>query len=140
MPWFVAHAITYCRWKDLPQDKFNVEEDCILIEAADHVGAWRAAEGVAGESAGDDLGSFTEYGHPAERVFVGLRKVHKIPEYLDFTRPGHGDEVTYSTYALQDLASVEALAAGEQVELRYVETQASSLREDFEEDSADRNL
>ena len=140
MPWFAAHAIGYCRWKDVPQDKFNVEEEVFLVEADDAASAWRVSEVLGRESAGDDGGSLTEYGHPAERVFVGLRKVVQIPEYLNFTRPGHGDEVTHSTYVLNDLASVEALAAGEQVDLRYVETRAAYLREDFERDAGEANL
>jgi hypothetical protein len=130
----------YWKWKNGPQDKFNVEEDVVLVEATDHFAAWRAGEAIARESEGDDQGSLTEYGQPANRVFAGLRKVVMIPEYSGFTRPGHGDEVTYSTFVVPDLEAVAALAAGEQVEVRYVETHAGYLREDFEAEFRNRNL
>jgi hypothetical protein len=119
MPWFAAHAITYFKWKDSPQDKFHVWENVILIEAPDGADVWSMAEDCARQDEGDSEGSLTSEGHPATQVFAGIRKVTEVFFRDDPSKFSHGDEVTFTEYDVSGLAALKALAAGERAMVEY---------------------
>lgn len=119
MGWYAASAIMYVRFKDGGQEHFPVWENVLLIEASNDEEAEVKARERAAADEGDSGGTFTWEGRPAEWVFAGIRKVLTVAHEID--RLGHGDEVTFSEFRLPDQASVHRLAAGEEVDLKYVE-------------------
>ena len=121
MPWFVAHAVLYVRFKRGGQSSYPVWENVYLVEAPTSEGALAAAESRAREDEGDSNGSFTWEGRPAEWVFAGVRKLVTVALASSEARPGHGDELTYSEFSAPSLEAVHQLAAGGTVEVKYTE-------------------
>jgi hypothetical protein len=121
MPWFAAHAVMYFKRKEGPQEHFSVWENVLLVEARDGEDAMAKAEARAREDEGDSSGSLVWGGHPARLVFAGIRKLLTVAHEAAGDVIGHGDEVTYSEFEVADEAAVRALAAGEEVSLKYVE-------------------
>ena len=121
MPWFAAHAVIYFKLKDGPQERFSVWENVLLVEARDGKDAMAKAEALAREDEGDDSGSLVSDGHPAQRIFAGIRKLLTVAHAAAGDVIGDGDEVTYSEFEVADEAAVRALAAGKKVSLKYVE-------------------
>ncbi|HEY2589848.1 MAG TPA: hypothetical protein VGI81_29155 [Tepidisphaeraceae bacterium] len=116
MPWYAAHAIMYFRLKSGPQDRFSVWENVLLIEAAEGEDPWPKAIERAKRDEGDDEGSLTWGGRPAERRFAGIRKILSIDGPL-----ASGDELTFSELLVTDEESLRRLAAGEPVNVEYVD-------------------
>ena len=119
MAWFAAHAVMYLKLKDEPQDNFLVWENVLLVQADTPDQAEERAVARAREDEGDSNGTLTYGDKPATWVFAGLRKVLSVAHRADSLRSG--DEVTYSEFLLQDLASIQKFARGDDLEVRYVE-------------------
>lgn len=125
MKWFAAHNIFYFRFKDGVQDTYPVWENIYLIEADGFDEARDKAAALGQQSAGDSSGTLHFVERPAELVFAGVRKVVSCVE--EDERPKDGTEITYSDFEVADRASLDDLAQGRSVVVRYGST---SLEDD----------
>jgi hypothetical protein len=121
MPWFAAHAVMYLKLKDEPQHDFLVWENVLLVEASSAAEAETKAAALARDGEGDSQGTLTYGDKPGTWVFAGLRKIISVAHRGVAGRLSSGDEATYSEYRVADLPSVMKLAAGEAVDIEYVE-------------------
>lgn len=117
MNWYAAHIIMAVKLKEKPQKQFPVWENIVLIEADSEKEAFARAEQCGRASAGDDDGSFRWDGEPATWLFVGVRKMVECA--LMGSRPGDGDEMSYTELVCDSWETVQQLAQGESVSLRY---------------------
>ncbi|HEY2589845.1 MAG TPA: hypothetical protein VGI81_29140 [Tepidisphaeraceae bacterium] len=120
MPWYAAHAIMYFRFKSGPQDRFSVWENVLLIEAAEGEDPWPKAIERAKQDEGDCKGTLVWDGRPAELRFAGIRKIISVSQLGDGPLAS-GDELTYSELLVTDEESLRRLAAGESVNVEYVD-------------------
>ena len=121
MPWFAAHAMMYLKLKEEPQHDFLVWENVLLVEASSPAEAETKAAALAQDDEGDSQGTLTHGGKPATWVFAGLRKIIFVAHRGADGQLASGDEATYSEYGVADLPTVMKLAAGEAVDIKYVE-------------------
>ena len=122
MTWFAASVILHVRFKDGNQSKFPVWENVLLIDSATASEALMRAESIGKNGEGDSGGSFTWEGRPAEWICAGVRKLVAVSNPDDIEdAPGDGAEITYSQFEVDDEASLQRLARGEEVNLRYLE-------------------
>src|SRR5262245_53680005 len=121
MSWFAARAVMYLKLKEETQDDFLVWENVLLVEASSPSEAETKATALARDEEGDSQGTLTHGGKPATWVFAGLRKMISVSHRGADGELTSGDEATYSEYRVADLLSVMKLAAGEAVDVRYVE-------------------
>ncbi|MFG5779813.1 DUF4288 domain-containing protein [Comamonas sp. J-3] len=122
MTWYTASLISAVKLKIGKQDVVPVFEDFFLIEADSHIAAMEKAKKIGKEhaSAEDDI---LYDGLPAERIFLGVRKIRSIynpsPLDIDMDRPGDGTELTHSYYEVADMGVAKSLAAGNAVSIKY---------------------
>ena len=117
MSWFVAHAVVYFRLKQGVQRSYWVYENLHLIEAGSFEDAEVKAARIASQSAGDDRGTLTLDGMPAERVFLGIRKIVSCENPDE--PPRDGDELTYNEFEVTSWEALQDLAAGKPTPLQY---------------------
>ncbi|GAC1541726.1 MAG: hypothetical protein NVS3B10_06250 [Polyangiales bacterium] len=123
MPWFSAHCVSYVKFDDGEQDTYPVEENVLLIEAADPEAAASAARAIAEENYDGDEVDWD--GRPGVYVFAGVRKVVGCEDAASIERPstaaaapwrpGHGTELTYAYLELDGEEELAQLLAGEGV-------------------------
>lgn len=123
MTWFAAHALIAIRRID-SVGPISIYENVLLLEADSSEQAKAlAAKLTEAEVAIDD--GLTINGVVAVRKFAGVRKVISVsnpdPLDLDKDRPVSGTEITYSEYEVESEAVLQRLAAGEAVDVRYVD-------------------
>jgi hypothetical protein len=118
---YAAHAILYFRFKDTMQDYFPVWENVYLIDAGDGEDPEPKAIQRAKEDEGDSSGTMTYDGHPAELVFVGMRKIISVSHRNEEGRLVAGDELTYSKFVVSERSDLERLARGEPATVEYCE-------------------
>ena len=91
-------------------------EDFYLLEAATRDDAVQEAERIGKELAALDDG-LTLNGKPAERVYLGIRKLRSVynpvPLDIDADKPVHGTELTHSYYEVSDFETAIKLGKGE---------------------------
>ncbi len=92
-------------------------ENIVLIEAAATDQAFTRAEQRAREDEGDDSGSFTWGGRPAEWIFAGVRKLCKCVNPTE--RPGDGTEISYLELELESAEQLERFVEGKAVPLQW---------------------
>jgi hypothetical protein len=117
--WYAAHLILYVKLKDLPQRKYTVWENIVLVKAATDEEAFAKAESRGKEEEGDDGGTFRWGGKPARWVFAGVRKLTlcEDPE----RRPDDGTEVSYTEMEVGSEQAVRKLVQGQAVAVNYKE-------------------
>lgn len=124
MTWYSASIIIAIRATEGKQDVFPAFENFYLINAKDREHAISEAErfGRELENIDDNL---TLDGAPAERKFLGIRKLRSIynpPEIeLDNVPPVHGTEISHSFFELRNEADLKKLASGKRLSVDYVD-------------------
>lgn len=114
MTWYTAYAISWIRFKDGEQDCFPLQEDLLLISAQTPEQAIQKAETIARDRyEGDDNGSFRCDGRPAERHFVGIRRLIQCDDPTE--QPTDGTEVTYQFLQVNSRDQLDALLANRDV-------------------------
>lgn len=120
---FCAHVICYFRLKDEPNETYLVHENVYFVYAVDAHSGWSEAERIGKES--EDLspdGHLELNEKKAEYIYAGVRKLIEIlHDGRDSASGLHGLELTYSVFESDSLAEIEALVAGDMVELLYRE-------------------
>jgi hypothetical protein len=107
----------FIKIKDVPQDRYPVWENIVLIEAGTEEEAFKKAEERGRLDEGDDGGSLRWGKKPATWVFAGVRKLTACEDPDE--RPGDGTELSYSEMELDSLEAVKKLASGKQVQVTY---------------------
>ncbi|HSZ56337.1 MAG TPA: hypothetical protein VK797_11790 [Tepidisphaeraceae bacterium] len=118
---YAAHAILFFRFKETRQNYFPVWENVYLIEVADGEDPETKALQRARQDEGDSSGTLTYDGHPAELVFVGIRKIISVSHISQDDSLTSGDELTYSKFVVSDKTSLHRLARGEPTTVEYCE-------------------
>jgi Domain of unknown function (DUF4288) len=131
MAWFAAHIISYVEFQDGVQDKYPVWENIVLIEANSAQEASGLAQKIGIEEYDDPDGSEGLYweDRPARWVFAGIRKIIESHDTASTTigrgasdhSPTTGTEVSYSQLQVGTREALDALVAGDPVELLYEE-------------------
>ena len=126
MSWFAAHCVSYVKFLDgEPQDRYQLEENIVLVQAEGFDEAKKL--GIEIGKSCYAHGELTADGRPAKYEFIGVRKVIEVsaiatlPAPSPEWRPGSGAELSYSTYATRDEASMRAFARGESAELECLD-------------------
>lgn len=123
MTWFAASVIVAYRVVDNPTNPILVHENIYLVEGVDAIEALQKAEKYGHEEASVNDG-LTLNDLPARAKFVGVRKLINIsnpaPYNMDEVPPSEGTEITYSEYEVCDEKTLEQLANGEEVIVRYL--------------------
>jgi hypothetical protein len=124
MTWFTASVLTAMRVINDEQENIPVFEDFFLIEAESRESAWREAERIGREHAAID-DNLTLHGKPAERIFLGIKKIRSVynpaPFDIDSDRPVHGTELTHSYFEVSNFDEAINLAKGVPVKVFYVD-------------------
>lgn len=124
MTWFVASVLTAIRNVDKTEEKVPVFEDFFLVEADAREQALQEAEKIGREVASLQDGLSLD-GKPAERIFLGIRKLRSVynpaPFDIDEDQPVHGTELTHSYYEVDDFESAIKLGRGECVQVTYLD-------------------
>lgn len=120
MPWFSAHCVSYVLFDDGEQDSYPIEENVVLIEAADVDEATDKAKAIAAENYDGDAVEWD--GRAAKYVFAGVRKVVDCDDAATVERPkdgswkpGHGTELTYAYLEVDSEEELQQFLAGEAV-------------------------
>lgn len=121
MTWYGANIVMHVQFLEGPQSSFPVWENIVLIEADSFESATAKAIEIGRFEAQVTSEGLTWGSRPAKWVFDGVRKVVTISSPSLGGLPEHGSEITWSEYQVADLASVRALAAGDEVQVSYVE-------------------
>ena len=116
MNWYAAHIVMFVEFKIAVQRRFPVWENIVLIHAESEDAAFEKAEKHGHLAEGDDDGTFRWGDHPAEWVFVGVRKLTQCesPE----KRPGDGTELSFTEFELESRDAVKKLAGGKPVQAK----------------------
>lgn len=135
MPWYAAHVVILFEFRDGQQDYYPIEENILLIEAADDQAGWREAE-RRGELYALDDPSERWNERPVRRRFAGVRRlvecvVGPVPDDEDRPelpyfgdppeRPSHGLEVTYSFYRIESKEDFDLFVDDESADITYVQ-------------------
>ncbi len=122
MTWYTASVISAVKLKNGKQEVVTVFEDFFLIEADSHSEAMEKAVKIGENHALAEDGLLLNE-LPAERIFLGIRKIRSIynpsPFDIDGDRPVDGSELTHSYYEVSDMDVAKSLAAGNVVEIKY---------------------
>lgn len=108
--WYAAHVLMYVKRKSKTPGKIPVWENIVLIKADSEEAAFEKAQERGKQDEGDDDGTFTWAGQPAEWVFAGVRKLTlcEDPE----KRPADGCEITYTEMEVASEQALRALVEG----------------------------
>ena len=117
MSWYVANVLIYFRLKRGQQSRYFVYENLHLVEAGSFEEARAKAEKVGRETAGDDSGTLRLDDEPAERVFLGVRKILLCEDPSE--RPRDGIELTYNELEVESWEALQDLARGRPTPLVY---------------------
>lgn len=115
--WYAAHIIMYVRFKDGNQNKYPIWENVLLFNAASSEEAEQKAVIEGKEDEGDDLGSFSWGGRPAEWVFGGIRKIMECKD--SDLQPTSGTEITFSEFEVETKEQLDKLISGDPVHILY---------------------
>lgn len=121
MAWFAAHAIVYFSLKQGIQNVFTVWENVYVIQAPTSEEALKQAFELGNKENGDDNGSLSVDGQPAERVFAGIRKVTAVSHQSMDETLSSGDEITFSEYQVEDQEAINTLVKGEAINIKYLD-------------------
>lgn len=126
MKWYGASIIVAVRSNKAEAWPLPVEENVILIEAANDDQAMEEAKKVGEKYNDPEVSRTLRLNHrPAHFEFIGVRKLISVsnpsPLRQDQDRPVHGTELTYSTFEIADEEALKRLANGEDVAVRYIE-------------------
>jgi uncharacterized protein DUF4288 len=120
--WYAAHVIMHYKLKDgtNTENSCVVHENVFLIEARDLSEAWDKSRRIGKEGEGDDGGTLTLDGRPAQCRFAGIRKLVECQRRDGADeRPDDGTELTYSLLILRDDDELAKLLRGEPAEVSY---------------------
>lgn len=126
MKWYAAHGIFYFKLRDSDrQDEFFVYENVYLVYAESPEDALSQSVERARSEQTDDP-SLSWNGQPAQLVFGGIRKLIDCSpptgsSQVDVERVENGMEATYSGFTVKGRASLDALIAGDPVQVVYEE-------------------
>lgn len=117
--WYAAHIVMYVRRKSKTPGKIPVWENIVLIKADSEEAAFAKAQERGKQDEGDDDGTFTWAGQPAEWVFAGVRKLTlcEDPE----KRPTDGCEVSYTEMEVPSDQALRVFVEGKPVTVQITD-------------------
>ena len=119
MKFYVAHLIMSVRLVNGSQVEYPIWENMKLLVANSREEAQAEAERI-GKNEEEPLSeSFRYGGEPGRIMFEGVRKLIECESSDE--RPGHGTEISYAQYQINDLDQLRPLAGGDEVSILYVE-------------------
>jgi len=120
--WYSAHIVVRVVFKDGNQDHCPVMENIVVLAAGSADEALEKAESLGFAYEGDSGGSFTWDDRPAEWRFVGVRKIIEVRNAeSNNSNISDNTEVTYLTFELTDVATLQRFMSGEPVMLEIVD-------------------
>lgn len=125
MSWYAAHIVLYVKLKKQPQKRYPLWENIVLLRADSEENALAKAEQRGRDDAGDDAGTFTWKGKPAEWVFAGVRQLIRCQD--ETQRPKDGTEVSYSEMEVESREAVGKFVHGEPVRVKFRDAAALPL-------------
>jgi hypothetical protein len=111
--WYAAHILMYVKSKTNADGKIPVWENIVLIKAESEEMAFAKANERGKRDKGDDDGTFTWAGQPAEWVFAGIRKLTLCEDAEK--RPGDGTEISYTEMEVYSEDAISDLLEGKPV-------------------------
>ena len=117
MAWFAVHVVMRISSPEGTREPIAVWENCILVQAGSHDSAREEGAKIGALESTASGDSMKWAGRPARWDFVGVRKV----QIVDAEAFQHGLEISHMEYEVASQGALTALAAGDPVELTYVE-------------------